>query len=208
MLEKLEMTLSQTEETLAMQLKESASLEEQLQIATSRSHDLMVGMAKSAETVQTSNESITSPRDDAPDDEKKIDESKATASWPPKTQAEMQQLIDAELGKMIQQTEEEELEDPFETEIVMALQEAAHKICYTKKYYDAMKDEFIFFPSVAKTIMSYDLMEEADKHYFDEEDELPIDVSAGLRSVAVQHLDDDVDEEYMEAMAADVELPP
>jgi myosin protein heavy chain len=208
MLEKLEMALSKTEEALELQLQESASLEEQLKIATSRSEDLMLQLSKSTETIQTNNGSIASPREADLNEEKKVEESKPTASWPPKTQAEMQQLIDAELGKMIRQTEEEELEDPFEKEVVMALHQAAHKICYTKKYYDALKDEFIFFPSVARTIMNYDLMEEADKYYFDEEDELPIDVSAGLRSVASNYLDEDVDEEYMEAMAANVELPP
>mmetsp|Transcript_1114 Transcript_1114/g.1805 ORF Transcript_1114/g.1805 Transcript_1114/m.1805 type:complete len:111 (+) Transcript_1114:2-334(+) len=98
------------------------------------------------------------------------------------------------------------MEDPIEADVVLALQQAAHKICYVKKYYDVMKDEFLFFPSVAKTIMSYDLMEEADKYYYEEEDELPIDVSAGLRSVATPiAAEEDVDEEYLSALAADVE---
>lgn len=208
MLEQLEDALSKTEQALDVQLKESASLEEQLKLEASRSEELISQLSATAsqETVTTSNE--RSIAEEEKKDEPKDDATSITAIWPPKTQGEMRQLVNAELGKIIQATEKEELEDPIETEVVMALQEAAHAICYVKKYYDAMKDEFIFFPSVAKTIMSYDLMEEAEKHYFDDMDEIPIEVSAGLRSIACGMLDDDIDEEYMESMAADVDLPP
>ena len=72
-----------------------------------------------------------------------------------------------------------------------------------------MKDEVIYFPSVSKTLADYSLLEEAEKHYYEEEDEYPQDLSVGIRSVATMEMaeaDDDMDEDYMLALAQDVEL--
>ena len=121
-------------------------------------------------------------------------------------------MIEKELEKLVKKTNETELppEDPFDDDSVEALRVAAMKICYVKKYYDVMKDEFIMFPSVAKTALDYRLMEEAEKHYFEEEDEYPADLSGGLRAVAFtivkEEEDEDFDEEYYTALAQDVEL--
>mmetsp|Transcript_25438 Transcript_25438/g.41777 ORF Transcript_25438/g.41777 Transcript_25438/m.41777 type:complete len:256 (-) Transcript_25438:847-1614(-) len=118
-------------------------------------------------------------------------------------------MIEDELTKLIKEANENELEEPFDEDSEDALRKAAHKICYLKKYYDVMKDEFIYFPSVIKTIVDYTLLEEAEKFYYEEEDEFPQDLSIGLRSVATMAMaedDDDVDEEYMSALAQDVEI--
>jgi uncharacterized membrane protein YobD (UPF0266 family) len=114
-------------------------------------------------------------------------------------------MIEEELEKIITQTQENELEEPFEPEALLALRKAAMEIAYLKKYYDVMKDKLIYFPSVTMTLVNYSLIEEAEKYYFDEEDEFPMEYSAALRSVAMMADDeDDVDEEYMEKLAMDV----
>jgi DNA repair exonuclease SbcCD ATPase subunit len=118
-------------------------------------------------------------------------------------------MIEEELMMLVKKADEEELEEPFDEESVEALRKAAHKICYIKKYYDVMKDAFIYFPSVSKTLVDYSLLEEAEKHYYEEEDEYPQDLSIGIRSVATMQMaeaDDDMDEDYMLALAQDVAL--
>jgi hypothetical protein len=121
-------------------------------------------------------------------------------------------MIEEELERLIKQTNETELseEEPFDDDSAEALKKAAIKICYTKKYYDVMNDKFIYFPSVAKTALDYRLMEEAEKHYFEEEDEYPADLSGGLRAVAFaiisEEEDDDMDEDYMSSLAQDIEI--
>lgn len=120
------------------------------------------------------------------------------------------QMIKDELQKIIQQAEEEELDgEEMEKEAVEALEKAALVVAYRKKYYDVMKDELFYFPSVGRTIISYALMEEAEKYYYDEEDEFPMSYSAALRSVVTANLgddDDDTDEDYMAKLALDVEI--
>jgi len=121
-------------------------------------------------------------------------------------------MIEEELDRLVKQTNETELspEDPFDDDSIEALKKAAMTICYLKKYYDVMNDKFVFFPTVARTALDYRLMEEAEKHYFEEEDEYPADLSGGLRAVAFAIVDaeedEDFDEEYMNALAQDVEL--
>lgn len=132
---------------------------------------------------------------------------------PAQSEAEKRKtMIEEELERLIKQTNETELseEEPFDDDSAEALKKAAIKICYTKKYYDVMNDKFIYFPSVAKTALDYRLMEEAEKHYFEEEDEYPADLSGGLRAVAFaiisEEEDDDMDEDYMSALAQDIEI--
>lgn len=118
-------------------------------------------------------------------------------------------MIEEELTRLVKKAEETELEEPFDEDSLEALRKAALKICYLKKFYDVMKDELIFFPSVTTTLVNYSLLEEAEKFYFEEDDEYPQDLAIGLRSVATQALvdaDDDTDEEYMAKLALDVEI--
>ena len=100
------------------------------------------------------------------------------------------------------------MEEDFEPEAVTALQTAANNLAYLKKYYDVIADKVIYFPSVTKLLVNYSLLEEAEKFYFDEEDEFPMDYSAALRTIACAKLDDenDVDEEYMGPLASDVAI--
>ena len=120
-------------------------------------------------------------------------------------------MIEEELKKIIEEVEAEELEEPFETEAMEALMKGAMKVTYLKKFYDVMKDEFIYFPDVMSTISNYDLLEEAEKHYYDEDDEFPPEYSAALRSIVLQAIankseDEDLDFDYMEPLAMDMEI--
>jgi len=132
---------------------------------------------------------------------------------PEQSDAEKRKLmIEAELDKLIKKANEEELdpEEPFDDDSIEALNKAAMKICYVKQYYDVMKDELIMFPSVAKTIIDYRLTDEAEKHYFEEEDEYPIELTGAIREVAfkvhAEEEDEDFDEEYHSTFAQDVEF--
>jgi TolA-binding protein len=142
--------------------------------------------------------------------EPEIASEEEVGSTPGTSEAEKRnKMIEEELMGLIKEADENELEDPFDEDSIEAMKKAAYKICYLKKYYDVMKDEFIYFPSVTKTVVNYSLIEEAEKFYYEEEDEYPQDLAIGLRSVASMRLveeDDDVDEEYMSALAQDVVL--
>jgi hypothetical protein len=117
------------------------------------------------------------------------------------------QLIDTEFQSIIRETEDNELEEPFEPEAVEALRIAANNLAYRKKYYNSLDDKFVYFPSVTRLLVNYSLIEEAEKHYWDEEDEWPIEYSAALRAIACEKIgDDDGDNEDMEKFAADLDL--
>ena len=118
-------------------------------------------------------------------------------------------MIEKEVNRLVKQADENELEEPFDEDSIEALKKGALKICYVKRYYDVMKDEFINFPSVIQTIVDYRLIEEAEKFYFREEDEYPQDLSIGIRSVATDCLvaeANDIDEDYMNSLSQDIEL--
>ena len=121
----------------------------------------------------------------------------------------LQIRIEQELKALIQAAEAEELEEPMEEEAVAALFKGAHAVAYKKKYYDAISDEFIYFPSILRAILDYTLIEEAEKFYFDEGDEFPIMYAAVLRAEAsnqlTEHDDGGPDEDYMARLATDVE---
>lgn len=131
-----------------------------------------------------------------------------TSSPPKPSEGEMRnKMIDEELTRLVKEAEENELEEAFDEDSLEALKKAAFKICYLKKYYDVLSDKIIYFPSVRKTLINYSLIEEAEKFYFEEEDEYPQDLTIALRTVATESLmasDDDTDEEYMSKMALDV----
>lgn len=137
--------------------------------------------------------------------------SSAVAAAPEKKVTEAQlreQMIHDEFKLIIKETEDNELEEPFEREAVDALRIAAGKLAYLKKYYNCLTDKFVYFPSVTKLLVNYSLIEEAEQHYFDAEDEFPMDYSAALRTVACEKIGDDDgdDDAYMMLLAADVDL--
>lgn len=156
---------------------------------------------------QTADTELSLDEDDHHETEPEVSADSSSSST---SEAEKRKkMIDEELSKLVKEANENELEDPFDEDSVEALKKAAYKICYLKKYYDVMKDKFIYFPSVTKTVVDYTLIEEAEKHYFEEDDEYPQDLSIGLRSVATMAMaeeDDDMDYDYMLALAQDVAL--
>jgi hypothetical protein len=81
----------------------------------------------------------------------------------------------------------EHLEEDMEEEALNALQIAARNLAYRKKYYDVMKDTIVYFPTCSKLILSRDLIEEAEKHYYDEQDEFPAEYAKAVRSVVFHH---------------------
>jgi hypothetical protein len=118
-------------------------------------------------------------------------------------------MIDEELKKIVKLVEDEELGEEMEPEALEALEKAAVVVCFRKKYYDVMRDELIYFPSVSKAIVNGDLVEEAEKYYYDEEDEFPMLYSAAMRAIVAASMsedDADLDEEYMSKLALDVEI--
>ena len=68
-------------------------------------------------------------------------------------------------------------------DIKVALIKAANNLAYRKMYYDVMEDTIKYFPSCSKLILSYSLMDEAEKYYYGDDDEFPLEYSKGLRTV-------------------------
>lgn len=136
---------------------------------------------------------------------------------PPKSEKEKRiAMIEGEMDQIIKDADAfclQHLEEDMEEEAIQALNKAAMKLAYRKKYYDVMKDKIVFFPSVSKLIMKADLTEEAEKHYYDEEDEWPLEYTKALKSVvraaSTSEEDTEIDEEndaYIETLATDVEI--
>ena len=122
------------------------------------------------------------------------------------------EMIKSELGNfLLKIEEEEELEEPIEEEVVEALHKAAYTVCFVKKYYDVIKDEFLYFPTVRSTILNETLTDKAAECFTGEDDaEFPLEVGIALRSVVTVLGDgdeaDDIDLEYMERLALDVDI--
>ena len=90
---------------------------------------------------------------------------------------EMESILEGTKDFVYEHYEEEE----FDPVAIDALYKAANLLAYRKKYYNVMKDEIVYFPSVSRLILNADLMEEAEKHYYDEEDEWPIEYTKALK---------------------------
>jgi hypothetical protein len=117
-------------------------------------------------------------------------------------------MIEKELEIILAETEAE-LEEALEPEALSALKMAAEKVAYTKKYYDNLKETFIYLPSVAKTIIDDSLIEEAKENYFNGEEEFPTEYTGGLRYIAAQVLEGcDLDYDHMEKFAVSFPLEP
>jgi hypothetical protein len=101
---------------------------------------------------------------------------------------------------------EEHLDEAFEIEAIKALKAATLKTTHLKKYYDVHKDVFLLVPPVAKAIIDDTLIEEASTYYCDGEEDFPIEYTAVLRTAASKTLDDDVDYDYIDKIAINVEL--
>ena len=115
------------------------------------------------------------------------------------------------MEKVIKDTQEYvevNLEGEFESEAIEALWKAVRKLAYTKKFYNVMKDEIVFFPSVQGLIMKNSLQDEAEKYYWEEEDEFPLEYTKALKTVVrEQGYDENADNDaYMEKLAQDLEI--
>jgi len=94
---------------------------------------------------------------------------------------------------------------------IEAIRRAADELAYKRKYYDVMKDEVLFFPTVARLLMTNTLAERAELYYYEEEDPFPPEYTKALKTVCRESglvKDDESTENdvYMEKLAQDVEL--
>ena len=108
---------------------------------------------------------------------------------------------------------EEVLEEDFEKEAIEAISKASQTLAYKRKYYDVMKDKVVYFPTVARLIMTNILQEEAEKVYYDDGDDFPPEYSKALRTVCREkgHAGDPDEENaendaYMEKLAEDMDI--
>ena len=119
-------------------------------------------------------------------------------------------MINEELTRIVKQAQDEDFdEEEMEPEAIEALEKAAMLVCYRKKYYDVLKDELIYFPSVGKSMLNGDLFEAAETYYFEEDDEFPMEYSGSLKAAVSTILSPDeldLDEDYMSMLALDVEI--
>jgi hypothetical protein len=137
--------------------------------------------------------------------------SEAEESKPEDEKEKRMAMIEAEMEKVIKDTQEYaevNLEEAFGSEAFEALRKAARNLAYTKKFYDVMKDEIVFFPSVQGLVMKNSLQDEAEKYYLKEEDEFPHEYTEALKSVVrEQGYDFNADNDaYMEKLAQAVEV--
>ena len=122
-------------------------------------------------------------------------------------------LLKIELETLIKATEDycwEILEEEFEPAAIKAIQRAAEELAYKRKYYDVMKDEVLFFPTVARLLMTNALTERAELYYYEEEDPFPPAYSKALKTVCresglVKDDESTENDDYMEKLAQDVD---
>mmetsp|Transcript_10367 Transcript_10367/g.25014 ORF Transcript_10367/g.25014 Transcript_10367/m.25014 type:complete len:2030 (-) Transcript_10367:938-7027(-) len=116
-----------------------------------------------------------------------------------------EQLINTEFDRLIREANKNELEEDIEPEAVEALRIASRSLAYRKKYYNSIEDRFVFYPSLRRLLVQYTLIEKAEEHFYDEEDEFPIEYSAALRAIACESTgDDDSENEEMEQFGVDI----
>ena len=124
------------------------------------------------------------------------------------------QLLKEELDKIIALTQDycwEALEEELEQEAVEAIRKAAQQLAYRRKYYDVMKDQVVFFPTVTRLLMTNVLQEKAEEYYYDDDDEFPPEYAKAFKTVCrekglVKESDSQENDEYMEKLAQDLDL--
>ena len=113
-------------------------------------------------------------------------------------------MIEEEISKYCKLAEEQELEKEMRDEGKTALKIAAYKLAYRKKYYDMTKDEFRLFPSVLNCLAHHEIYEEAEKYFYDPEDEFPLKYIAALREIALANGGAEANDGISEEMAQEV----
>ena len=94
------------------------------------------------------------------------------------------QMIEHELLSLIHKAEEQELGKEMREEGVNALKIAANKFAYRRRYLDSQSNNFVTFPSLKNCLAGSEIYEEAEKHYYDAEDEFPLKYIAALKEIA------------------------
>ena len=89
-------------------------------------------------------------------------------------------LIEEELGQLIELATQDRDMDEFEPEAVEAMGIAAYRLAYLRKYHDTQKDEDVYIPSVAYTVMDGSLLELASQHYFGESEEFLVSYAGAM----------------------------
>jgi hypothetical protein len=126
------------------------------------------------------------------------------------------EMIETELSHVLEAARDfcyEHYEDDMEEVAIEAIKKAAQSLAYRKRYFDVMKDVVIYLPTCQKLILSRDLIEEAEKHYYDDGDEFPVEYAKALRAVvfekkkAKEDTNSDTgeinDEEFMEKLGTE-----
>lgn len=167
-------------------------------------------MADGEEEEEDDNDDVADPPPPPPKEEeeelqKETPKSASSSSKGSKKRpSKRRQRIEKEVKKFVKEAEEYELEKEMREEGVNAVLTAANTLAYKKKYYDMNENKFKAFPSVCALLVNIDIYEEAEKYYYDPEDEFPLKYIAALKEVAIGAggLDEDLDE--METMAVEI----
>ncbi|OEU19382.1 hypothetical protein FRACYDRAFT_235436 [Fragilariopsis cylindrus CCMP1102] len=124
--------------------------------------------------------------------------------------AKRERTIKDELASiMLGISQQEEIGATLDADVAAALQKAALDVAYAKKYFDAENNEFVYFPSVAKTICSYSLIEEAEKYLGSADREISPDLTKILCIAAASYLKgntNEVDEDNEDIMKISVDV--
>lgn len=93
------------------------------------------------------------------------------------------EVIEAEVDRICQAAQTE-LDKEMRDEGVSALKTAALKLAYTHKYLDMDNDKMVLHPSILYLLIGTEIYEEAEKHYYEPEDEYPLKYIAALKEYA------------------------
>lgn len=121
-----------------------------------------------------------------------------------------EEMIERELQPILDAAQDfcyEHYEDDMENEAIQAIKTAAATLAYRKKYFDVMKDMVVYFPSCSNLILSREIFEEAERNYYEVEDQFPAEYAKALCSVVFAEEDaksgkgEINDEEFMDKLA-------
>lgn len=75
------------------------------------------------------------------------------------------------------------LDDEIGDEAKNSLFKAAMKLTYLKHYYDVTESKVVYYPTCQELILSHELIDEAEKHFYMDKDKFPPEYRRALRSV-------------------------
>lgn len=114
--------------------------------------------------------------------------------------------IEEDLKSIIRETEEVELRKPISSDVIDALNAGSIRTALTKKYYDTLQRDYIYYPSVAKSLKTFSLIEEAEKAF---RNEFSFELATALCTIAAHRLkgsDEEVNEDdsYIQEVTVNV----